>query len=177
MYTLMKMITLTTKRLELIPITAELCYADLHSRNRLSTDLRARVPDSWPPALLPPETLKEFIELLTAERGSRLYAYYWVRVGIIPDDRVLIGSGGFVLGPNSIPELGYSVLEEYQRQGYATEAVHVMINQARKNPDITGIKACTFPSLIGSIRVLEKSGFVLTGNGSEEGSIAYWLYL
>ncbi len=171
------MIALTTKRLELIPVTVELCHADLHSRNRLSSDLRARVPDSWPPALLTPETLKEFNELLTAEGGSRLFAYYWVRTAIMPDDRVLIGSGGFVLGEDGIPELGYSVLEEFQGQGYATEAVNVMINQVRKKTNIAGIKACTFPSLIASIRVLEKNGFVPAGNGSEEGSIAFWLSL
>jgi len=171
----MKMITLTTKRLELIPVTVELCYADLYSRKRFSSVLHARVPESWPPALLAPETLKEFIELLLVEGGSRLFAYYWVRTGIMQDDRILIGGGGFVLGEDDVPELGYSVLDEFQRQGYATEAVNVMISQIRKKPDVTSIKACTFPSLIGSIRVLEKSGFILTGNGPEEDSIAYWL--
>ncbi|HWQ63764.1 MAG TPA: GNAT family N-acetyltransferase [Methanospirillum sp.] len=173
----MNMISLYTKRLELIPITVELCNADLASPDVLAIHLNCRIPDSWPPALLTPETLGEFIDLLTAESGSRLYAYYWVKTGDTPDDRVLIGSGGFLQDSEGAFELGYSVLEDFQQKGYATEAVNEMIKWARNKPDVVCFKACTFPSLIGSIRVLEKSGFVRDGIGSEEGSIAYRLDL
>ncbi|PWR73175.1 GNAT family N-acetyltransferase [Methanospirillum lacunae] len=171
------MISLYTKRLELIPITVELCNADLTSSEVLGIHLNCCIPDSWPPALLTPETLDEFIVLLTAECESRLYAYYWVKTGDTPDDRVLIGSGGFVRDKEGAFELGYSVLEEYQQLGYATEAVNEMIKWARTNPGVVCLKACTFPSLIGSIRVLEKTGFIRDGLGSEEGSIAYRLAL
>jgi len=171
------MIKLNTKRLELIPVTTTLCYADLHSHKQLSAHLYAQVPDSWPPALLTHDTLKEFIELLTASEGSRLHAYYWVRTGHTPDERLLIGSGGFVEDEWGTLELGYSVLDEFQRLGYATEAVDELLKWARSKSGVTCIKACTFPSLIGSIRVLEKSGFVREGNGSEEGSIAYRLII
>lgn len=172
-----KMISLHTKRLELIPITVELCNADLDSPDALAVHLKCHIPNSWPPALLTPETMNEFIDLLTLDGGSRLYAYYWVKRGNTSHDRMLIGSGGFVQNNEGAFELGYSVLEDFQQQGYATEAVDAMIRWARKTSGLVCFKAYTFPSLIGSIRVLEKNGFIRDGIGSEEGSIAYRLDL
>jgi [ribosomal protein S5]-alanine N-acetyltransferase len=169
--------SLNTKRLVLIPITVELCNADKNSRKIFSEGLRAWVPDTWPPALLTLETLEEFITLLTAPNISRLYAWYWVCTGVSCEDRILIGSGGFVRGEDGTLELGYSVLEEFQRQGYATEAIRTMIMWARDEYGAQIIRACTFCDLIGSIRVLEKSGFVRSGKGDEEGSIVYLLTL
>jgi len=169
--------SLNTKRLVLIPITVELCSADKNSRKIFSEGLHAWVPDAWPPALLTPETLEEFITLLTAPDASRLYAWYWLRIGVSCEDRILIGSGGFVRGEDGVLELGYSILEEFQRQGYATEAIQAMIMWARDECGIKIIRACTFCDLIGSIHLLEKSGFIKSGKGDEEGSIVYLLTL
>lgn len=171
----MKMIFIKTDRLELIPITVDLCTADLTSSALLSEGLNARVPDAWPPALVTRETLNEFITLLINPGESRLYAFYWVKTGDSPDDRILVGSGGFVRDEDGTLELGYSVLDEFQRQGYATEAVSAMIAWAKTNLGIPFIKACTYPDLIGSINVLEKNGFSFVGKGREEGTIAYCL--
>lgn len=171
----MKMKPINTERLELIPMTVELCVADLTSHDLLCENLKATVPDTWPPALVTRETLEEFIAFLSSPDQNRFYAYYWIRTGLSPDKRVLIGSGGFVRGEDNILELGYSVIEEFQRQGYATEAVRSMITWAKTELHVTLIRACTFPDLIGSIKILEKNGFSLSGKGKEEGMIAYCL--
>ena len=169
----MKIITLLTERLELIPITTEFCMADLASSQLLGEKLNAFIPDSWPPELVTPETLQEFITLLNAPGGSRLIAYYLIRTEGDEGDRTLIGSGGFVISEDGIPELGYSVLDEFQCRGYATEAVRMMVTWLQDTLSPTTIRACTYPSLTGSIRVLEKTGFVYTGPGIEEGTIEY----
>ncbi|WP_300040790.1 GNAT family N-acetyltransferase [Methanospirillum sp.] len=171
--TLIFMDILFSTRLELVPITVELCNADLASHELLGKNLNARIPESWPPALVTRETLGEFIALLTASGGIRLYAWYWIRVGPSPDERILVGSGGFVRGEDNILELGYSVLDEFQCQGYATEAVKIMISWAENDLRVGFIKACTFPELTGSIKVLERTGFSYVGEGDEEGSLAY----
>ncbi|MBQ6568743.1 MAG: GNAT family N-acetyltransferase, partial [Clostridia bacterium] len=70
---------------------------------------------------------------------------------------------------NGTVEIGYGVLEEYQGQGYATEAVCAAVNRALQQPDITRVEAETEPDNQASRRVLEKCGFLPTGTVGEEG--------
>jgi len=96
--------------------------------------------------------------------------------------RVLIGCGGSASSAAS-PDtacIGYSVLEEYQNQGYATEAVRHLIPVLFSLPGIRQVMATTYPYLAASIRVLEKNGFVYAGEnhngeGIEEGTGVYLL--
>lgn len=88
--------------------------------------------------------------------------------------RVLIGSGGFFdLGDGSWM-IGYSVLDAYQRLGYATEAVSALVAWAfQRDPSPRTIVATTYPELVASIRVLEKNGFHFDGPGDEPRTIRY----
>lgn len=169
----MNMTILWTERLELIPVTKELCTAELSSSKELGEKLNAFVPDAWPPALVTPETLQEFIALLAVPGGSRFFAYYWVTTGNNPGGRILIGSGGILIKEDRVPELGYSVLDEFQCRGYGTEAVRMIIEWLKREFSPAFIRAYTFPFLIGSIRVLQKNGFVFEGSGPEEGMIEF----
>ena len=89
----------------------------------------------------------------------------------------LIGNAGFKgkPGADGTVEIGYSILEPYQRNGYATEAVRSLIEWAFSVGDVNCIIAETLPDLLASIRVLEKNGFRFIGQGSEEGTIRYEL--
>lgn len=170
----MATLTLTSSRLDLVEFTEDLCIADMASSRELGAHLNARIPESWPPELMDSGVYETFLSLLQKEGNPGLYVFYWVvrgSEGIF--ERTLIGSGGFLLDYESPPELGYSVLPEYQLQGYATEAVTVMINWLYRTHGISTIRANTYPHLKGSIRVLEKNGFQFAGSGSEEGTIAY----
>jgi RimJ/RimL family protein N-acetyltransferase len=161
-------------RLELIPITEETCIADMTSSELLGRHLHARIPESWPPALMTPETYGQFLTLLKNPEGSRLIAFYWVTRGNEDGEyRTLIGSGGFVLDDGGIPEIGYSVLDEFQHQGYATEAVHAMIEWISLTCQVPLIRASTYPNLPGSVRVLEKNAFHQVGGATEEGIITF----
>ena len=73
------------------------------------------------------------------------------------------------LGTNGTTEIGYGILEEYQGQGYATEAVDATVNQALQQPGVTRMEAETEPDNQASQRVLEKCGFLPTGTVGEEG--------
>ncbi len=70
-------------------------------------------------------------------------------------------------------EIGYSVLRQYQVQGYATEAVSRLVVWAFSHQNVTEVSAETFPHLRKSIRVMEKNGFSYTGPGSEQGVVRY----
>ena len=66
-------------------------------------------------------------------------------------------------------EIGYGILEEYQSQGYATEAVGAAANWALKQSNVTRVEAETEPDNRASQRVLEKCGFLPSGTFGEEG--------
>lgn len=70
---------------------------------------------------------------------------------------------------NGVAEIGYGILEEYQCQGFATEAVKAVLTWAFQNPKVTAIEAETDAENISSKRVLEKCGFISNGKIGEEG--------
>ncbi len=73
------------------------------------------------------------------------------------------------LGADGIVEIGYGILEEYQGQGYAAEAVDAVVVWALDQPDVTRVEAETAPDNRASQRVLEKCGFLPSGTVGEEG--------
>ncbi len=74
------------------------------------------------------------------------------------------------LNEHGVTEIGYGILDEYQKQGYATEAVAAMMEWAFQNPNVTAIEAEAEDDNIASKRVLEKCGFVPNGIIGEEGA-------
>ena len=73
------------------------------------------------------------------------------------------------LDSNGVAEIGYWILEEYQGQGYATEAVEAALSWAFQNPNVTAIEAETEDDNAASKRVLEKCGFLANGIIGKEG--------
>lgn len=73
------------------------------------------------------------------------------------------------LGSNGAAEIGYGISEGHRGQGYATEAVKAVSAWAFQNPDVTAIEAETDAANTASKKVLEKCGFIATGEMGEEG--------
>ena len=65
----------------------------------------------------------------------------------------------------------YGIAEEHQGRGYATEAVTAAVSWALQQNAVSCVTAEVDKDNIASIRVLEKSGFELTGRIGEEGPI------
>jgi len=170
----MKPTHLISDRLSLIPVTIETCYAERDNCTSLSGLLNAEVPGSWPPPLLTEDTIREFIAMLSDPDTIRLCAWYWICNPKEKDVRsLLIGSGGLFLNEEGSYELGYSVLDDYQCQGYATEAVRTILKYVFSHENIDAVYATTYPNLVPSVRVLEKSGFIRIGAGKEKGTIMF----
>lgn len=70
-----------------------------------------------------------------------------------------------------VAEIGYGIADDYQCCGYATEAVSALTDWAFRQPGITCITAETEASNTASQRVLEKAGFMPTGETGEEGPL------
>ncbi len=73
------------------------------------------------------------------------------------------------LSPDGVTEIGYGILEAFQGQGYATEAVKAAAAWAFRNASVTAVEAEAEDGNAASIRVLEKCGFAPKGERGEEG--------
>ena len=73
------------------------------------------------------------------------------------------------LKENGNPEIGYGILDEFQGQGYATEAVRLAIKWAFDHPEVAAVEAESDPENTASQSVLKKCGFLATGEIGEEG--------
>lgn len=73
------------------------------------------------------------------------------------------------LNEDSSVEIGYGINDEFQGQGYATEAVIAAVDWALKQNGVSRVEAETEPNNAASQRVLAKCGFVPNGLIGEEG--------
>lgn len=163
---------ISTSRLELIPADRAMLEAELDSPARLIELLDAKPPASWPPPLYDQDALRYVLDLLDREGAHEVWALYYLLLG---ESRELVGIAGFKGAPNAAGEveIGYSVVPERQRQGVATEAVGALVRRAMEHSQVHSVIAETLPDLTPSIRVLERNGFRLLGEGSEPGVIRY----
>lgn len=164
--------TIKSRRLKLIAATSELIGYDISSREQLAEALELSIPESWPPDLYGPKAMQYSLAQLDdpAEQG---WSFWYLATQARPAE--LIGICGFKGRPDASGsvEIGYSILADYQRNGYATEAVFALVGWAFSHHNVNEVCAETLPHLTQSIRVLEKNGFVRSGPGSEAGVIRF----
>jgi len=166
---------LHTERLCLVPGTAALGRAELDDRARFAMLLGAEVPSAWPPPLNDEGSMTWFTEYVEANPDAVGWAAWYFLLKAPRGRLTAIGNGGFkgVPDPSGKVEIGYSVLEQHQRRGLATEGVGALIDWAFSHRQVNRIIAQTLPGLRASIRVLEKHGFTFVGDGLEDGAIMY----
>lgn len=167
-----------TQRLRLLPATVALARADLAGREALAKALSATVPAEWPPELFDRPAIEHTLPQLEAGGPSAEWAYFYlIREDLGAAGPAVVGIAGYKGPPtgDGWVEIGYSMLTSHQRLGLATEAVGTLVERAFEHPEVRRVLAETLPSLLPSIRVLEKSGFLPVGPGSEAGVIRFEL--
>ena len=165
-----------TERLQLVAATLELARADLAGHRRLEALLKAHVPPSWPPPLNDEKTQRWTVEKLSAHpEHTGWYAWYFLHRE--HGELRAVGTGGFTGPPaaDASVEVGYSIVPESHRFGFAPEAVRALVDWAFVHAAVARVVAHTLPSLQPSIRVLEKCGFAAAGAGAEEGTLRFVL--
>jgi [ribosomal protein S5]-alanine N-acetyltransferase len=169
---------IVTSRLSLIAITPEMLMSEKNGDGRLGELIQCVIPMNWPLKDWEPHVF-DFLLNQFAEHPEQLG---WPRyVSFVPPDgrRTLIGTlGAFTKAGRPLEcEIGYSILTPYEGQGFATEAARALIDYLRADERLDGVIAHTYPSIPGSIRVMEKCGMVFDGEGEEAGTIRYRLRL
>lgn len=158
-----------TTRLTLIPASVALARAEIGDRDEFVRLLGASVPDNWPPETAA-DALPLFLSWLEAAPDRvGWFGWYALATGDGSGVPVLVGSGGF-LGPpqDGTIQIGYSVLTQFQRRGYATEMVGGLVRWAMGQPGVTRIVAETEWANPASVHVLSKAGFVPAGLAMEQ---------
>ena len=163
---------ITSRRLNLVAASPDLIRKDIGGRESLSEALDVNVPESWPPDLYGPQAMQFALTQLGEISEQGWSFWYLLTAGDAGD---LVGLCGFKGRPDEAGsvEISYSILNCFQRDGYATEAVARLVAWAFSHHDVNEVCAETLPHLTQSIRVLEKNGFEFTGAGSETGVIRY----
>jgi [ribosomal protein S5]-alanine N-acetyltransferase len=169
---------IVTSRLSLIAVTPEMLLSEKNGDGRLGELIQCVIPANWPLSDWEPHVY-DFLLTQLAEHPEQLG---WPRyVGFVSPGgrRTLIGSlGAFTKAATpSVCEIGYGILPPYEGRGFATEAAKALIDYVRGDERLDSVIAHTFPSIPGSIRVMEKCGMVFDGEGEEAGTIRYRLWL
>ena len=126
---------------------------DRHSAARL---IGATLPPSWPQ--------RDLLDVLpmqaaAAEDAERLGVWLMIE----RDTNTVVGDVGF-LGPpdDGLLEIGFSVIPDCRRRGYATEAARAMVAWALREPGVRGVVARCDADNEASIGVIQRVGFVRT---------------
>jgi RimJ/RimL family protein N-acetyltransferase len=153
--------------MELVAATLELAQAEIENLSALAELLNVSKPTSWPPPLNDEHSQRSFLASLQNAGPDTAGWNLWFCVRREP--RAMVGNAGFKGSPRSgVVEIGYSMLESHQRNGYCTEAVRSLIIWAFGHHAVQTVIAHTLPGLDPSIRVMEKCGLRFVGEGPIE---------
>jgi len=173
-----------TPRLDLIAITMPLLHCEIDAGADFAVHFGAlagaEIPPEWPPQDWEPHVLEFVLRQLTEHPETLGWTRFVALRNTETGGRTLIGTVGAIppgtemahSAPGEI-EVGYGILPAFQRRGFATEALAGMMDWVKARAEVRAFVAQTFRHLHASIRVLEKSGFELSGVGFEEGTILF----
>ncbi|MEO5699409.1 MAG: GNAT family protein [Casimicrobiaceae bacterium] len=168
--------TIRVGRVEIVAATLEHIYAELSGPNALALLLSAHVPDSWPPGEYDRDALEYFrAKFEEAPHSVGWYGWYVISLGADGSRQSAVGVAGY-LGPPSkdgVVELGYSIVPEVRRRGYASAAIQALVNHALRRPRVACIVAHTEESNVASTAVLIHCGFERVGLAQGQGSSRY----
>jgi [ribosomal protein S5]-alanine N-acetyltransferase len=159
--------SIRTPRLDLISMTTEFMEAVLAGhRAEAEEALGAALPAEPPDA-----AVERFLSRRIGQLRKHPDIQRWLARAIVRRERrpVMVGNVGFhgepgvnAIGSEDALEIGYGILPEHRRQGYATEAVEALIGWARTQ-GIDHFVASVAPENEPSLAIMRKLGFVRTG--------------
>ena len=168
---------LYTQRLTMIAATLEHVRIELEAPEQLGALLNAEVSSAWPTGEYDRDAMEYFRARL--EEGGKAvegwYGWYAVRKADAHNPRALIGAAGYLGPPDAegTVEIGYSILPEWQRRGYAVEIVQGLVQHAFTFAHVKQVIAHAMETNQASIGVLMRCGFVAAGPGQEFGTLRF----
>ena len=149
---------LRTERLELRPLPRAAAGALPDDRETAARALGAALPPEWPQA-----ALVDVLPLQGAAGPDEERFGVWVIIE--RETETVVGDIGFIgpPGADGTVEIGYSVIPDRRRRGYATEAARVLVDWVLREPGVREVVAGCDHENVPSIRMLERLGFARTG--------------
>jgi ribosomal-protein-alanine N-acetyltransferase len=173
------MLRIQTTRLELIAATPDLARREAAAVNGWHAPLDVVPPPSWPPPGNDRSSQAWLAGRIVADADRPgWWLWYVVRRSYAHETgRELIGHAGFKGAPDAhgSVELGYALLPAWRGQRYGTELAECLVAWAFSHDDVERIMAETYPEFVGSVCVLEKHGFQVTGRGGSSQTIRFEL--
>ena len=136
--------------------------------------LGASIPSGWPDERMG-HSLRRRLEQI---RSAPISADWLLRGMVRRSDNQLVGYINFHGSPDESgrAELGYTVLEEFRRQGYATEAIRAMMAWARNLRPIQAFVVTISPSNRPSLALAANLGFEQVGSQIDEMDGEDWVF-
>jgi len=149
--------------MELRPLPAPAAAALPGDREEASRILAATLPGAWPQS-----DLLDVLPLQAAASPERECYGVWVMVE--RESGSVVGDLGFMGPPDEAGsiEVGYSVIPDRRRRGYATEAASAIVEWAFSQPGVEVVVAGCDRDNEPSIRILERLGFQRTGEAKDQ---------
>jgi ribosomal-protein-alanine N-acetyltransferase len=168
--------TIKSQRLELVFGNLEFAQAEVFAKEKIQEILQAEVPDNWPPPLNDLDSAKYFLNFVEGNPDNPEYSAWYI-ILVEQGIKRAIGNIGFKGLPDESGtiEIGYSIMENHQRKGYASEAVALLVSWAFNQPKVERVIAETLVNGLPSQKVLKNNGFILEGKGSEPGVLRFEL--
>lgn len=160
---------LLSERLILIPFTLKLCKNILNNDFSDLVKLNLVRGINWPDKDVV-ETLPKIIRNLTKVDYPTGFESWMI---VKRDTREIIGDVGFK-GFNFVEkscDIGYGIVKEERKKGYAEEASRMLIEWAFSNDFLDKITACCLIDNIDSIKLLKKLNFI---EYSRDKTTIYW---
>ncbi|CAN5223291.1 GNAT family N-acetyltransferase [soil metagenome] len=168
---------LESERLRMVAATLQHIRTELDAPEKLAALLDASVSPEWPPGEYDRDAMEFFRARfeLEGEAAEGWYGWYVVRSGETPGVRALVAHCGYFgpPGADGRVEIGYSVLPAWQRRGYASEIVQMLLDNAFEFPAVQQVVAHAAIGNVGSISVLQACGFQADGPGQEADTLRF----
>ena len=169
-----------TERLTLLAASAEIAASEVaflegkSTRESFEQLLGARVT-TWPTGVYDAPVCAYFSEKLSKNPEQRGWRQWYMLLNRQDQLPLLIGATGFIGPPDAegTVEIGYSILEDYQRQGLTPEAVRALTHWAFSHEIVHKIiiTVMDVPELEPSRKVALKSGFTYSGKKMHKGEL------
>jgi [ribosomal protein S5]-alanine N-acetyltransferase len=157
---------LLTERLELRPLPRAAALAMPDDRETAAGAIGATLLPEWPQA--------DLLDVLPQQAAAAPdEARFGVWTIVERETRTVVGDVGFMGPPDAegVVEIGYSVVPDRRRRGYATEAARALVAWALREPGVQAVVAGCDQDNVASIRTLEALGF--SGDGVADGQLRW----
>ena len=159
-------VQLRTTQLELRPLASGAAAALPEDRAAASARIGASLSPTWP--------LAELLDALPMQAAAAPGAEpFGIWVMIESATGIVVGDIGF-LGPADVAgavEVGYGVVPDRRRRGYAGEALAALVAWVLEEPGVVSVVARCEVGNVASMRTLCRVGFVETGTA--DGTLAW----